>query len=503
MFGALTPIDDGGYIVFVGSGTGWQQMPFPGAALTPLDFAAPANASAAIVHALTDVPFCLSPEAIIEDGGLQGMTLGAGCQLQLNTRTQVQQFCALLSGSTSFAVQFFSGPGGLLPLTGASQTGGGGGGTVTAVTASLPLTSSGGPTPNIAIGDGTAGQVLQWEPIGDGGAWQKHTGLQPITYVDSVYGNDATSEPNNPFLPYKTLQAAIYAYASGVTFIVCRGTANYTITAKLPPQNWRIDVPDGTLTNSNAGLWLSSNSTAVINADVIGNFQAGDNSHFILNGSLTGTAKVAYAAASLVINGDHIGNILTGIGPITINGGQLGTVTSSAATAVITIKNGICGKVSGTYLKLNLTNAIVESITGDDPAHPILVTAQNSTCSQLIENATMQSGSTGNYGFFAEAITFPLGTVTDGTVRLVKFGQPTTIFYASVQSDAGTTTLAVNIAGTPITGLDAIDISDTESSASATAANLAAIGDYLSFTFSDSAGAEGVTVTLYYQEIVP
>ena len=37
---------------------------------------------------------------------------------------------------------------------------GGGGGTVTDVTASAPLSSTGGATPDISIGGGTAGQVL-------------------------------------------------------------------------------------------------------------------------------------------------------------------------------------------------------------------------------------------------------------------------------------------------------------------------------------------------------
>jgi hypothetical protein len=221
----------------------------------------------------------------------------------------------------------------------------------------------------------------------------------------------------------------------------------------------------------------------------------------IINGSLTCDLN---GMGNLIVNGVHSGTIFGGGGQvITINGKQDGTVSSTSAAAIITINNGSCGKVTGTNFNFVVNNAIVEAITGDAPATPILVTAKNSTCLQVAENVTMQSGSTGNYGFVAEAVTFCIDSVTDGTIRVLKLGQPTNIIGATVQSDAGTSTVAINIAGTPITGLGALAISTTEASATATAANLGDTGDYISLTFSGSAGCTGATITLYYQEIVP
>ena len=53
---------------------------------------------------------------------------------------------------------------------------------------------------------------------------------------------------------------------------------------------------------------------------------------------------------------------------------------------------------------------------------------------------------------------------------------------------SGTSTLAVKINGTNVTGLSALSVTSTPQNATATAANTVAIGDQVTFTFSSLSG---------------
>ena len=210
-----TPIrfSNGCALVPVGAGD-WRQLPFPGAELDTIVMDVPAQAQAAVIYAVTDLTYTMSPEAI-GGGGVQ--TLGAGCVLPIYDRTQLQQFAVETTGS--FVIQFFEGSTGLLPVPtpSALASGGGGGGGVTSVGATAPLASSGGVTPTISMPPVASMHVYQ----STGSAWgAQTTQIGRTLYVDNVVGNDGTAQPYNPLRAYATLGAAHTAAAAGDTIII-------------------------------------------------------------------------------------------------------------------------------------------------------------------------------------------------------------------------------------------------------------------------------------------
>lgn len=65
-----------------------------------------------------------------------------------------------------------------------------------------------------------------------------------------------------------------------------------------------------------------------------------------------------------------------------------------------------------------------------------------------------------------------------------------------IATSAGTLTAAVAINGTPVTGLSAIAVTDTAQDVPATAANAVAVGDRVTLTVSDVAGAADLECTI-------
>ncbi|HRA18502.1 MAG TPA: hypothetical protein PLZ24_15280 [Flavobacteriales bacterium] len=97
----------------------------------------------------------------------------------------------------------------------------------------------------------------------------------------------------------------------------------------------------------------------------------------------------------------------------------------------------------------------------------------------------------------ADTLTDSIGglveTAADTTYRL---GGPSAFAYTieslDVETDSGTITVAVKINGTAVTGLSAVSASSTPASAAATAANVVAVGDYLTFEGSSNSAATGL-----------
>jgi len=118
-FGDLSPIDTAlGYVLFEqAAGSGWKQ-------LAGLAIAIPAGATCALITALTDVRWCMSPATVAASPSITGMTLGSGCQLACQDRLQLDSLSIFLDGSaTNFLVQFFDGPVGVLPAVNQSSLG--------------------------------------------------------------------------------------------------------------------------------------------------------------------------------------------------------------------------------------------------------------------------------------------------------------------------------------------------------------------------------------------
>lgn len=198
----MKPIDTGGIVVFTGAGDyTWKPL----ASLVAI----PAEATAMLVQASgMDSMYMLSPDEI-PNFPYPGITIPDGGTTFQPGADNLHAFCILDTGAT-IAVQFYSGPlVGPMPTmesTGGSGGGGGGGG-VTAVTATLPLQSSGGSSPNINIQPGTPlmGDILFF----DGTEWTRMPSRQiEVLYVSEHDGYDPYPQAGNYFQPFSTIEAA-------------------------------------------------------------------------------------------------------------------------------------------------------------------------------------------------------------------------------------------------------------------------------------------------------
>jgi hypothetical protein len=75
------------------------------------------------------------------------------------------------------------------------------------------------------------------------------------------------------------------------------------------------------------------------------------------------------------------------------------------------------------------------------------------------------------------------------------FGYTVTNAY-QIQTSSGTVTAALQINGTPVTGLSGISVSSTPQNVAATGANVVAVGDRVQLVFSSNAGATNINLTL-------
>jgi hypothetical protein len=71
-----------------------------------------------------------------------------------------------------------------------------------------------------------------------------------------------------------------------------------------------------------------------------------------------------------------------------------------------------------------------------------------------------------------------------------------TINELTVDAGAGTCTLAMNINGTPVTGISSVSVSTTETTATATAANAIAIGDIVTIVTTSNSGLANLQITV-------
>ena len=95
-------------------------------------------------------------------------------------------------------------------------------------------------------------------------------------------------------------------------------------------------------------------------------------------------------------------------------------------------------------------------------------------------------------------LTFAMPTGANFTMPIhlnASFGY--TITGATAITTAGTITLAVKIGTTAVTGLSAVSMSSTESTPTATAANVVAVGNDVNLTFSSNSAATYASVTVH------
>lgn len=188
-----------------GGQSGWKQ-------LRDL-FTIPPDVTGAVLSAPPSVAnnvlrFALSPDSV-GGGGIAGLEAPGGI-LTLHQAEDIQQCCIQCTGLAQLVIQFFTGPQGELPDI--VQAGGGGGGPVppggvTQVTATDPLQSTGGATPDIQIKTGTPLDVLVQGATG----WELVTSAtNKVIHVSQEQGDDSFHPTviGSPLYPFSTLYAA-------------------------------------------------------------------------------------------------------------------------------------------------------------------------------------------------------------------------------------------------------------------------------------------------------
>ncbi len=203
---------------------GFQQAALSGTMSLRDLVAVPAGANCAWLQADSDIQFRMNGET----AGAAALLLSKGAFLPLSNPSMLNGL--VLIGNATLVVQFGMGTvGAMPPAPTAMEGGGGGGGGVTSVSATLPLTSTGGDTPNVSIAPGSSMSVLQWS----GSAWDNRTAqVGRSVFVDNVVGNDATGQAYNPLRPFLSFAAALAASIAGDT-IVLRTPGTYDASAEI------------------------------------------------------------------------------------------------------------------------------------------------------------------------------------------------------------------------------------------------------------------------------
>ena len=257
-------------------------------------------------------------------------------------------------GPTGTAGSGFTGP------TGAVGLG------ITGPTGSTGATGSGptGPT-----GDGFTGPTGPLGPTGPAGTGGG-TGTSPVgltIFVDSVFGNDLTAQPQNADRPYLTATAAVAAATPGFLIIVRPGI--YTENSNLAKNgvNWYFE--QGTIINSNAILFDTTGLTFNFSVGGQGQFFS---SNIVLN--IAGAANILFEANSIIsankaINstgtGTNIVNITDVIVSTSIINPTINIVAGRHTIRASTISSTSTNSTVSTIL-VDTTNTAVTNITADN-----------------------------------------------------------------------------------------------------------------------------------------
>lgn len=204
----------------------------------------------------------------------------------------------------------------------------------------------------------------------------------------------------------------------------------------------------------------------------------------LVNADVSASAAIAFSkmaalTASRVAVTDASGFVVAGTQTVT----ELALLSSAtnANTASTLVKRDGSGNFSAGTITANLTGnasgtaaTFTGSLTG-----PVTSTAM---ATSIIESYTgmIAAAADGTY-------TIDLYPAFAGTINTLK-----------IITDSGTTTAAVKIAGTNVTGISAVSVSSTIATGTASAANTFAVGDKITLVLSSSSSPVNLAFTLKY-----
>ena len=198
------------------------------------------------------------------------------------------------------------------------------------------------------------------------------------------------------------------------------------------------------------------------------------------------------SAVSVVIVGDSLTN--DGVQFADIDG--FARDNADLESEIVALETAIA--TNATAIATNATNIAANATAIDDNATAIAgkFNTPTGTTSQYVRGdgtlATFPALSNNTFG------SVYIASPTNATIIKIPAGVGYTInSIKGVAVDSGTCTLAIKINGVAVTGLGAIAVSSTPQNVTATAANIVADGDLLTYEFSSVSSAEGFRGSLH------
>lgn len=258
------------------------------------------------------------------------------------------------------------------------------------------------------------------------------------------------------------------------------GSKQLTSSGTLAPDQGGTGVANNaaaTLTRSgNHALTLTTTNTTGVTLPTTGTISTLAGSETLTNKTLTGNTAVNLVSGSGTLTLNTSGTITlpnatdTLVAKATTDTLTNKTLTGNTAVNLVSGSGTLTLNTSGTVTLPNVTDTLVGKATTDTLTNKTLTSPVITTPTGFIENMSgfIESGSDKEYVLDqSAAYAYTINTLIIATV-------------------SGTTTAALTINGTNVTGISAVSVSSTPATGTASAANTVAIGDKVTLVLSSS-----------------